>query len=169
MNNKSIKKLVYISLMTALITVGTMVIQIPMPATKGYINIGDSFIFLSATILGPFAGFISGGIGSALSDLLAGYAVWAPWTFVIKGFEGFIVGFLMKRTDNIILRIVIFSIASIWMVLGYYLAGSLMFGFKASLGDVPGNIAQGISSIIIGSILVTALLGIKYFKDLKRG
>ncbi|SNX55208.1 ECF transporter S component [Thermoanaerobacterium sp. RBIITD] len=169
MNENNLKRLVYISLMTALITVGTMVIQIPTPATKGYINIGDSFIFLTAAILGPLAGFISGGLGSALADLLSGYAVWAPWTFVIKGVEGLIVALLLRKNRNILFRIITFIIASLWMVFGYYMGGSVMYGFKASFGDVPGNVVQGIASIVIGTVLVEALSRIKYFRDLKRG
>ena len=37
------KKLVYTALFTALCCVGTMVIQIPTPATHGYIHLGDAF------------------------------------------------------------------------------------------------------------------------------
>ncbi len=167
---KDFKRLVYIALMTALITVGTMVIQIPTPYTKGYVNIGDSFIFLSASILGPFAGFISGGVGSALADLLSGYVVWAPWTFVIKGVEGLIVALLWRRkSTKYFIRIAVFILAAIWMVFGYYIGGAVMYGFKAALADVPGNIIQGIGSVIIGSILVESLSRIKYFKDLKQG
>jgi len=168
---KDFKRLVYIALMTALITVGTMVIQIPTPYTKGYVNIGDSFIFLSASILGPFAGFISGGVGSALADLLSGYVVWAPWTFVIKGVEGLIVALLLKKRSakKSFVRIAVFILAAIWMVFGYYIGGAVMYGFKAALADVPGNIIQGIGSVIIGSILVESLSRIKYFKDLKQG
>ncbi|AEF17561.1 protein of unknown function DUF1393 [Thermoanaerobacterium xylanolyticum LX-11] len=170
MKENSLKKLVYIALMTALIAVGTMVIQIPTPYTKGYINIGDSFIFLSATILGPFAGFVSGGIGSALSDLLSGYALWAPWTLVIKGLEGLIVAVLLKKEDkSFIVQMAVFVLAASWMVLGYYIGGAFMYGSKAALADVPGNILQGIGSVIIGSVLVASLSRVKYFKDIKRG
>ncbi|HHV74013.1 MAG TPA: ECF transporter S component [Thermoanaerobacterium sp.] len=170
MKENSLKKLVYIALMTALIAVGTMVIQIPTPYTKGYINIGDSFIFLSATILGPFAGFVSGGIGSALADLLSGYAVWAPWTLAIKGLEGLIVAVLLKKEDkSFIVQIAVFALAASWMVLGYYIGGAFMYGSKAALADVPGNILQGIGSVIIGSVLVASLSKVKYFKDIKRG
>ena len=41
------KKLVYTALFTALCCVGTMVIQIPTPATHGYIHLGDAFVILS--------------------------------------------------------------------------------------------------------------------------
>jgi len=85
MEQNNVKKVVYGAFMMALVTIGTMVIQIPTPATKGYINVGDSFIFLSSALFGPTMGFVTGGIGSALADLLSGYAYWSPWTFIIKG------------------------------------------------------------------------------------
>lgn len=166
MREGNLKKFVYSALMTALIAVGTMVVQIPTPATKGYINVGDSFIFLSAAIFGPAVGFITGGLGSGLADLLSGYAYWAPWTFIIKGLEGLIVALIFKKYNNIYLKAVSLIIGAAWMVLGYYIAGSIMYGFKASLADVPGNTIQGIASIIIGSILINIISRIKLLNDI---
>lgn len=166
MKEGNLKKLVYSALMTALITVGTMVIQIPTPATKGYINVGDSFIFLSAAIFGPAVGFITGGFGSGLADLLSGYAYWAPWTFIIKGLEGLIAAFIFKKYNNIYLKTASLIAGAAWMVLGYYIAGGIMYGFKASLADVPGNIVQGIGSIIIGLILINVIKRLNILKDI---
>ena len=47
-----------------------MGINIPMVATRVFINVGDTVIFLSALMMGPRVGFIAGGFGSALADLL---------------------------------------------------------------------------------------------------
>ncbi|MEM3930060.1 MAG: ECF transporter S component, partial [Candidatus Korarchaeum sp.] len=82
----SVSKLVAIvGVMAALTTLATMVVQIPTPATKGYINLGDTMVMLSGSLFGSLIGSISGGVGSALADLLSGYAHWAPFTLVIKG------------------------------------------------------------------------------------
>jgi hypothetical protein len=91
------QKLVLAALLTALVTVATIAFQVPVPATKGYINLGDTVIFLAALLLGPRYGAIAGGVGSALADLLSPYAAWAPFTLVIKGLEGFIVGYVLYR------------------------------------------------------------------------
>ncbi|HHW56246.1 MAG TPA: ECF transporter S component [Clostridia bacterium] len=154
MKEDNVKRIVYGAFMMALVTIGTMVIQIPTPATKGYINVGDSFIFLSSALFGPTMGFVTGGIGSALADLLSGYAYWAPWTFIIKGIEGLIVGLMYKKYSKEYLKVASLIIGALWMVLGYYLAGGIMYGFKASLVDVPSNLIQGFASIIIGYILI---------------
>lgn len=153
MEKDNVKKIVYGAFMMALVTIGTMVIQIPTPATKGYVNVGDSFIFLTSALFGPAMGFISGGLGSSLADLLSGYAYWAPWTLVIKGLEGLIVGILYKGHSEYA-KIFSFLVGALWMVLGYYIAGGIMYGFKASLVDVPSNLIQGFASIIIGYLLI---------------
>ncbi|ABY93367.1 MAG: Uncharacterized protein XD65_0859 [Caldanaerobacter subterraneus] len=163
MEQNNVKKIVYGAFMMALVTIGTMVIQIPTPATKGYINVGDSFIFLSSALFGPTMGFVTGGIGSALADLLSGYAYWSPWTFIIKGIEGLIVGLMYKKYTKEYLKVVSLIIGALWMVLGYYIAGGIMYGFKTSLVDVPSNLVQGFASIIIGYILIRLISRLELF------
>ena len=78
------QKIVVSSLFAALVCVATMIIKIPSPL-KGYINLGDCIILLSAFILPKGYKFLTAGIGSALADVFSGYIVYAPATFVIKG------------------------------------------------------------------------------------
>ena len=66
----STKKLCAMGLLVALTCVATMIIQIPIPATQGYVNIGDSIVLISAIFFGPQVGFVAGGLGSGLADLL---------------------------------------------------------------------------------------------------
>ena len=83
--NNNLKKLILAALFAALSCVATMSIRIPTPGTGGYIHPGDAIVILSGVILGPVWGFLAGGIGSALSDLIGGYFIYVPITFVIKG------------------------------------------------------------------------------------
>ena len=80
----SLKKMVLTALFAALTCVATMLIEIPMPATQGYVNIGDCFVLLGAWVLGPIYGAFAGGVGSALADLLAGYPHYIVGTLIIK-------------------------------------------------------------------------------------
>ena len=82
------------ALMTALIAVLTVSFQIAVPATQGYFNLGEVGVFITAILFGPIIGGIAGGVGSMTADLATGYVLYAPGTLVIKGFEGFIVGYL---------------------------------------------------------------------------
>lgn len=82
---------------TALVCVVTMIFSIYVPATEGFFNVGDSMVFLSALLFGPFVGAFAGGVGAALADLLLGYAYYAPATIIVKACEGAVVGMLKKR------------------------------------------------------------------------
>lgn len=167
MNNKT-KKIVLSSLMISLVCISTMTIQIPTPGTNGYVNIGDSIIFISSILFGPTIGMISGGIGSALADILSGYTHWALFTLIIKGFEGYLVGILIKNNPNILKMIFSTLIGTISMVFGYFVAGGIIEGsFIVSLYSIPSNLIQGILSMAIAIPLTHMLEKISYVKSFK--
>ena len=163
MRSEGIQKLTLYGVFIALTAMATMAITVPMIGTQGYINIGDTMIFAAALLLGPWGGLIAGGIGSALADLLLGYAFWAPWTLVVKGLEGYIAGSIghkafhrhQKPTPIVIVGL---SAAALWMVFGYFIAGGFMVGFEAALGGIPGDLLQGAGSVAI-AVPLAYLLG----------
>lgn len=150
MKKVNTKKIVFISMFAALTCVFTMFVVIPTPATQGFINIGDSMIILCAFIFGGVPAMISGAIGSALADILLGYAMWAPFTFVIKGLEGLIIGLiassLLKRPVMNKLQILSAFIAMIvgllWMAVGYAIVESFLYGFPTAIAGMPNNLIQ---------------------------
>jgi len=83
---------------TAFVAAATSVFSVYIPATTGYFNVGEIMVYTSALLMGPYVGAFAGGVGSALSDLSLGYPYFAPGTLVIKGLEGFIVGYVASRT-----------------------------------------------------------------------
>jgi uncharacterized membrane protein len=136
--------------MAALVAVTTFLVQVPIPATKGYLDFGDIMIFVSALTFGPIIGGFAGGVGSAISDVASGYSYFAPFTLIIKGAEGLIAGLisngLSRKRDSVAV-----VIAGAEMVSGYFLAE--FFGLSegwAALGEVPFNILQIIAGGIIG-------------------
>ncbi|OYT28718.1 MAG: hypothetical protein B6U94_08265 [Thermofilum sp. ex4484_79] len=84
----------------AMTTAATIMIQVYIPATQGYFNFGEVMVYISALLLGPRLGFITCGFGSALADVITGFHMYAPGTFIIKGTEGFIVGYLSRYLRN---------------------------------------------------------------------
>lgn len=98
--NNNLKKLILAALFAALSCVATMSIRIPTPGTSGYIHPGDAVVILSGVILGPVWGFLAGGIGSALSDLIGGYFIYVPITFVIKGLVALAAGLLYQKVGK---------------------------------------------------------------------
>ncbi len=85
------------AIFVSLVFVVTSAFSIYIPQTEGFFNIGESVVYLSALIGGPYVGAISGGLGSMLADLFLGYPHYAPGTLVIKASEGFVVGYLAKK------------------------------------------------------------------------
>ncbi|WP_425538193.1 ECF transporter S component [Microaceticoccus formicicus] len=154
MKDIKIRDLAYVGLSIALITLGTMVIQIPIPATSGYIHVGDGIILLVAVTFGAKYGLIAGGVGSALADIISGYTIWAPFTLIIKGIMGYAMGTVSKSDGQLSFtssRSYLGSIiATVIMVFGYFVAGSFLTGtMSAALLSVPWNALQGLGGIVI--------------------
>lgn len=161
------QKTVLTGLMVALVCICTMVIQIPIAGTGGYVNIGDSMIFISSIFLGPINGMIAGGIGSAMADVFSGYSQWALFTLFIKGFEGFIVGMIMKNSFSIMKAFIATFVGTCTMVVGYLFAGVILYGsFAASITSVPSNFIQGIICMIISILFSYVLVQNKAIKNL---
>ena len=143
MRKISTKETITFSVLMALTVIITILIRIPAIVTNGYINLGDIVVLFSAMLLGKKAGFYVGGFGSALADLLLGYAFYAPITFIVKGLQGWICGWIYERSHKQ-MPLLAAMVAGIWMVCGYFIAESLLYTPTAALAAIPGNLAQGI-------------------------
>lgn len=153
MENNKTKNLTVLGLLIALVSISTMVIQVPVPATEGYIHLGDSVIFLVGILFGSRRGMIAGGLGSAIADILTGYTHWAIPTLIIKGIMGYLVGKISNIDDKNILNtrnIISLIVGVIWMVFGYFLSGAALKGsFLVSATSIPSNLVQGIGGALI--------------------
>ncbi|HBG01102.1 MAG TPA: ECF transporter S component [Firmicutes bacterium] len=146
------KKMVLTALLIALVTVTTMIVNIPLPGVRGYVNIGDTVVLLAGLIFGPLAGAVSGALGASLADLLLGYAYWAPWTFVIKGLEGFLAGWVVRCLGKA--TTLGATLGALVMVLGYFLVGILYYGLGPAVTSLPGDLVQGGVSVALALLLV---------------
>lgn len=155
-------------MLCALVCVATMVIHVPVPATSGYIHLGDSLILIAGIMFGPMAGMAAGGIGSALADILLGYGYWAPFTLVIKGLMGFAAGRIaFDGTDKVfgVNKFVGIFITEAIMVVGYLLAGAILKGsILVSLASVPENIVQAVGGAILYFVIAYAIKKVGLFK-----
>ncbi len=164
------KRISLLALFCALVVVATIIVRVPIPATGGYFNLGDTIIFIASVLLGPVFGMLAGGVGSALADVIGGFAQFAPWTFVIKGIEGLVAGLLIRafRADpkslpGTTLAFVSFVIAGLWMVAGYFGAEYVMYGldWAPPMAEFPFNLAQaGISAVIAGILTPVLVRGL---------
>ncbi|MDQ7849704.1 MAG: ECF transporter S component [Armatimonadota bacterium] len=154
------------AIFVALTFVVTRYTVIPIPATKGYFNLGEVVIYIAALAFGPLVGLLAGGVGSALADLAAA-PQFAPFTLVIKGIEGYLVGRLAGPTTPLRLRATVLGGA--WMVAGYFAAETLFARFlgiaptpatavAAALTEVPFNIVQVTAGVVVAVLVAVRLV-----------
>lgn len=161
MKDMDTKTLTKLAILISLTTVMTMVIHIPTIGSHGYLNLGDMVVFLAAMMLGRKGGFIVGGLGSALADILLSYTHYAPITLIVKGLEGYIAGVILGTKIGKKSPIIATIIGGIWMAGGYYFAEIFMYGGKAALVSVPGNLMQGALGAVTSVLLFKAINSVK--------
>ncbi|MCI6648078.1 MAG: ECF transporter S component [Lachnospiraceae bacterium] len=179
MSSSKIRLLVTSALFAALTFVGTFFIKVPVFATNGYIHPGDGFVLLSGIFLGPLWGGLAAGFGSMLSDLVGGYMVYVPATFVIKALVAVIAAgltsFLQKITaskKSPVPVIIAGVVGEAFMVIGYFIfetfefaftakggfdAASLNSGMATAAAGIPANLIQAVFGIIIAAVLYPLL------------
>lgn len=172
----STKDLVLMALMIAIIFLAANIIRIPTFA--GFIHLGDCMVFLSVILLGKRKGAIVSALGMVLVDILGGYYMWAPFTFIIKGAMAYIAGAIIEKSikkNKVVsdkVYIVAFIISGVFMVVGYFISGTVLAGFftdKVGLlegiiyasKDILGNIVQVSVGIIISVSLSSVVIGVK--------
>ena len=168
--NSNLKKIVMTALFAALACVATMSIRIPTPGTGGYIHPGDAIVILSGVVLGPSYGLLAAGIGSAMSDLLGGYFVYVPITFVIKGlialFSGLVYQKMATDKKKKYIAVLIGGVIDIVLVAGgYFVCEYFLYGASAA-ASIPANIIQGVGGLIISFVLYPVLMAIPDVKQL---
>ncbi|WP_196594132.1 ECF transporter S component [Pectinatus sottacetonis] len=162
MDNSKLKNVVLTAMFAALIFLGTFIIRIPIPATSGYIHFGDGFIYVAAMVLPlPFAA-AAGAIGGFLSDMLAGYMFYAPWTAIIKALMSVVVVLIFRHSfidknfvfkKNIGRALAATVLAGIVNVGGYFIVECFMYTPAGALASVPMNCLQSIFGVVIFFII----------------
>lgn len=132
-------------------------IRLPILSNGGLIHLGNVPLFIAAILFGKKTGAIVGAVGMSLFDLLSGWTIWAPFTFVIVGFMGYTIGFITEKRKSTLQNIIAIVIACFIKVVGYYIAEGIIYSnWIAPLSSIPGNIFQ----IILAAIIVLPILPI---------
>ena len=131
----------------------TFIVPFTIPTTQGYINLGDIGVMISGLLFGPIVGGVAGGFGSAVTDMFLA-PQYAPATLIIKGLEGFIVGLISNPRKNY-LKInfrdfIAVIIGGILMVIGYFIAEIILYGFPSALFELffNGAVQFGLSAVV---------------------
>ena len=153
------KDLVETALLIALVYIATRFINIRLPiaASGGLVHLGNTMLFIAAIVFGP-----KGAFGMGLFDLLSEWAMWAPFTFVVRGIMGYIIGKIAwsngREGNNMLVNIAGILVSGVWMIAGYYATEGILYGnWVSPVMSIPGNITQ----IVVG-------LGVPVAKALKK-
>lgn len=154
-----------IAAFVALAFLGTLLIRVPLPATGGYFNLGDTFVMLAALLFGPLAGLLTGCFGPAIADLI-GFPQFVPATAVTKGLEGLIVGLIALKGGRTGLRILAVACGVLVMAGGYFIFEAFIYpaiaqtvpffavtDFKAAILEIIPNLIQGALSGVLAVII----------------
>jgi uncharacterized membrane protein len=165
-DQSDVKQLVNVGIIAAFATlafVGTTVIRIPIPATGGYFNLGDTFVMIAALLYGPLIGALVGLIGPALADAI-GFPQFILATAVVKCLEGFAVGLIggKSRWDTLTRPVLALAVGIIILVGGYFVFEAFIYPLlakkvpffgvtdpKAAMAEIIPNLLQGIISAVI--------------------
>lgn len=172
----SVKNVVAIGIGSAIYVILARFTSIPTPIPNTNIELVFPFLALLAAIYGAKVGFAVGFIGHALSDFIMYGQTWWSWVLA-TGIFGLIIGLSRKPLDlkNGIFgfkQIIFFNIVQI-------LANAIAWIAVAPVGDIliysePANkvfvqgisatISNGITIMIVGTLLLKAYAGTKIKK-----
>ena len=122
-------------------------------------------VMLAGLLFGARIGGIAGGVGSAISDVLLGYAYFSPLTLFIKGTEGFLTG-LIGNKKRVSYKVMGVGAGAVAMLVGYFSVETPLYGMGAALAElVTINSLQVSSGAIVSLLLSQAIL--KAYPDIK--
>ena len=126
-------------------------IRLPIAANGGLVHLGNVLLFLAAIIFGKKTGAFAGAFGMGLFDLLSGWTLWAPFTFVIVGLMGFAVGKITENRIGFRWNVLAIAVACVIKVVGYYIAEVIIYrNWIAPVLSIPGNLVQiGVAAVIV--------------------
>lgn len=164
----TVRDMVIDAMFVAMVMVATYFIQIPGPSSGGLFHMGNAVHFTIAIVFGRRRGAISGGLGMALFDLLGPWAMYTPFTFVIRFAMGYVIGGVAhmngKEGKNFWYNLGGILVATVIMLVGYWLTEVIFVGdiYTALVDTIGGNTMQCIVGAVV-SLPLSAVI-IKAFK-----
>jgi Predicted membrane protein len=151
-----VSETVTIGIFSCLVLVGSFVnIRLPFASQGGLVHLGTTIAVIATIIYGRKIGMLSGAIGMSLFDILGGWLIWAPATFVARLGLGFVLGtiayFNCKKGKSYIYNLLGLISGGAWMILIYYLFESIIYrNWIIAIASIPGNIFQLVLAAIVG-------------------
>lgn len=167
-SNTQMKQLVLVGVTAAFATLaflGTTVIRIPIPASGGYFNLGDTFVMAAALLYGPLVGGLVGAIGPAMADAL-GFPQFILATAVVKGVEGILIGLIVGSRRRPWRAVIALAVGVLVLVGGYYVFEAYLYPLLAlripffGVTDAAAALAEVVPNLLQGGISAVIAFGI---------
>ncbi len=152
----SVRRMTLTGIMAALTFVATAFIHINIPASTGYVNLGDAVILFAAVFIDPFAGALAGIIGAVLGDLYVGAGMYVPFTIFAKLLEALVAGYLYRAIKGK-LKFLAIPLGALLIVPTYALAYWIFGGWPMVIASSPFDIIQSVLSSAVAIALVLVL------------
>ena len=151
-----VNEIVYIGILSGLVLVGTFInVMLPFASQGGLVHFGTPIAVVATIVYGRKIGTAAGAIGMTIFDIMGGWFIWAPATFVARLGLGYILGSVAfsnnKNGDSFIYNLAGLILGGVWMLVIYYLFEAILYNnWVAALGSIPGNATQLILAAVIG-------------------
>ncbi|MGI6379937.1 MAG: ECF transporter S component [Anaerolineae bacterium] len=156
MKKLEVRTIALAAVLIALTTVFTLFVRVPVPATQGYVNFSDVATYFSGFAFGPALGFVAGGIGAGLADLLGGYAQFAPITLLAHGLQGLLAGIIGRKAT--MPALLLGWAAGAVAMIGVYFVGEIpLLGIGPALAEIVPNVFQTLAGGVVGIPLYLAV------------
>lgn len=164
-------ELIVTSMLIALVFVATMLLNIKLPisANGGLIHLGTAMLFIASILFGPKKGAMAGAFGMGLFDLVAGWTLWAPITFLTRGLQGYLIGKIAwskgRNGNNLAFNLLAIIVSTPPMLAGYYIGEAIIFkSWIIPLASIPGDLVQTIIGVLVAIPACIALKKLPFFK-----
>lgn len=156
----NMKNIATTGLLSALAVVAISVFRIPGPGGNVYFHLGETVMITSAVFLGKRGGGFVGGVAGAIADILLGAALWAPFSLVIHGFKGWIIGTLADGQGGKRDLLAMWAGVSV-MIIGYTVTAGLLYGAAVMPIEFIGDLMQGGIGVVM-AFAFTKMLFARY-------
>ncbi|MGX7107810.1 ECF transporter S component [Hutsoniella sourekii] len=166
--NNQLFKWVQMGIYAALIALAIQFIRIPLPSalSNSFVHPGNALIVLSGLLMGPKRGIIASSAGTAIFDLLNGYAAEIPGIIIENAIIILLVELfyrtIFKRQDTkpalistgIFAGLCKLAIVFIKFFIGQIILGSqVQVAFYAALSGLPASFFSAIFTAVLTPIL----------------
>ena len=152
------KKAVITAVLWLILLAVTLIFKVPI-GNLGYLNVCDFVIMTVCMYMEPGVGMLYASTATALADVMLGYGYFAPYTFVIRGIQGWFIGYLAKKKVK---RTYIIIITEVIMLLGYGITYMVMYGsLQVACAGILQNMIQAALSVLLTAVCASSAAKLK--------